>query len=85
MLKDGYTIPIVAVKDDNNNAHILNFSTGKHVKVDLFKLIPKELLKTHRRYYQSLIMGYLKKKENQSDIPCIPFVLKMLILNFYSL
>ena len=85
MLKYGYTIPILAVKDDNNNAHILNFETGKHVKVDLFKLIPKELLKTHRRYYKSLIMGYLKEKENQSDIPCIPFVLKMLILNFYSL
>ena len=73
------------VKDGNNYAHILNFLSGKHVKVDLFKLIPKELLKSHREYYQPLIMGYLREKENDNDIPCIPFVLKTIILKFFSL
>ena len=71
------------IKDGQNNAHILNYA-GKHVKVDLYKLIPKELLKSHREYYQPLIIGYLREKENENDISCIPFVLKTIILKFFA-
>ena len=76
---------IYTYKDGYDNAHILKFSSGKHVKVDLYKLIPNDLIVSHREYYKPLIMGYLRYQENQNDIQCIPFVLKTIILNFYPL
>ena len=47
--------------------------------------MPNELLESHREYYQPLIMGYLREKENQNDFPCIPVVLKTIILKFFAL
>ena len=73
------------VKAGNNYAHILNFASGDHIKIDLHKLMPKGLLKSHREYYQPLIMGYLREKENENNISCIPFVLKTIILKFFAL
>ena len=73
------------IKDGNNDTHILNFGSGKHLKVDLLKLVPNELLKSHQKYYQPLIMGYLREEENENDIPCIPVALKTLILKFFPL
>ena len=81
-----YDNPHVFVfKDGNHNAHILNFGTGAHVKVDLYKLIPNALLNSHRKYYQPLIMGYLREMENENNIPCIPVVLKTVILKCFAL
>ena len=74
-----------AIKNGDNNVHIINFGSGKHVQADLFKLIPTELLQSHRRHYQSLIMGYLREIENENNIPCIAFVLKTLIVKFFPL
>ena len=76
---------VFVIKDGNHNAHILHFGSGAHVKVDLYKLIPKELLKSHRKHYQPLIMGYLREEENESNISCIPAVLKTIILTFFAL
>ena len=76
---------VFVIKDGNHNAHILNFGTGAHVKVDLYKLIPNELLRSHRKYYRPLIMGYLREEENENNIPCIPVVLKTIILEFFAL
>ena len=73
------------IKDGNDYAHILDIKSRKHVKIDLYKLIPNEILKSHRKYYQALIVGYLRERENENDIPCIPFVLKTLILEFFAL
>ena len=93
LYKSQYKVPEIfadsfsrfVVKDGNNNAHIINYETGQHVKVDLFNLIPNELLKSHQKYYQPLIMGYLREKENENNMPCIPFALKTLILKFFPL
>ena len=71
-----------AIKRGDDYVHIINFESGKHVKADLYQLVPKELLKSHRRYYQPLIIGYLKAEEKQNEIPCIPLVLKTFILKF---
>ena len=73
------------IQDDHNNAHIFDLSSGKHVQVDLFELIPRELLQSHRKYFQSLVIGYLRERENENNISCIPFVLKTLILKFLPL
>ena len=59
--------------------------SGKHIKADLHALIPNELLKSHRKYYQPLIMGYLREEENENNIPCVPFVLKTTILKLFAL
>ena len=69
---------IYVVKDSNNNAHILDFVSGKHIKIDLFELIPNELIKAHEAFYEPLVMGYSKKTN-------LPVVLKKLILKFYPL
>ena len=74
-----------AIKDGDDCVHIMNFETRKHVKANLYQLVPKALLKSHRNYYQPLIMGYLRTEENQINIPCIPLVLKTLILDFFAL
>ena len=77
--------PQIFIIKNENNAHILNFGTGKHIKVDLYKLLPMGLLNSHRKYYQPLIIGYLKEQENENNIQCIPCVLKIMILKFYPL
>ena len=69
---------LYVIKDSNNNAHILDFVSGKHIKIDLFELIPNELIKAHEAFYEPLVMGYSKKTN-------LPIVLKKLILKFYPL
>ena len=84
-MKYGGNRTVFVMKDGNNYAHILKFTSGKHVKVDLYKLIPSELLKSHRNYYQPLIMGYLRREENGNHIVCIPVVLKTIVLQYFAL
>eukprot|EP01084_Bolivina_argentea_P292657 503168_1 len=67
------------------DAHLLDFDQSKHFKVSLFDLMPTELVMVHRKYYNKLIMGYLRERENQSLIPIMPHVLKVLILNFFQM
>ena len=69
---------LYVIKDSNNNAHILDFVSGKHIKIDIFELIPNELKKAHKAFYEPLVMGYSKKTN-------LPIVLKKLILKFYPL
>ena len=69
---------LYVIKDSNNNAHILDFVSGKHIKIDIFELIPNELKKAHEAFYGPLVMGYSKKTN-------LPIVLKKLILKFYPL
>ena len=69
---------LYVIKDSNNNAHILDFVSGKHIKIDLFELIPNELKKAHEAFYEPLVMGYSKKTN-------LPIVLKKMIVKFYPL
>lgn len=72
------------MNDTDNNGHIINFQEGKHIKVDLYKLIPNEILKSHRKYYGPLIMGYLREKENEYNMNIAEY-LKRIFLMYYTL
>ncbi len=69
----------------NDSAHIIDFKNNIHFKVCLFNLIPNEIILSHRKLFHPLIIGYLKEKEKQLSLQTIPYVLKILILNYYQL
>ena len=77
-----FNIHVIKVR---NHAHILDTYDGCNVKVDLYDIIPDEMIKSHRNFHKSLIVGYLKKQENELNLQHIPIPLKMLILSFLPL
>ena len=73
-----------AIKDKDDYVHIVDFISQIHIKVDLYKLIPDELRKSHCDFYEPLIMGYFREIEHdKKDIVPLPLVLKTLIVQFY--
>ena len=81
-----YRYNIYAMKDNNNNVHIINFIFGEKYIFNLHNLIPKEIITLHRKYYTPLIIGYIKQEENKNNfLSNIPYVLKQLILYYFPL
>ena len=74
-------------KDENNNAHLLRLSDDKpfHFRIDLYELIPKDILEINVKDYNPLVVGYCKMCQKNDKIPFIPLYLKKLILQFYPL
>eukprot|EP01084_Bolivina_argentea_P075126 136213_1 len=52
----------IFVVQNNYSAHFIYFYNKIHYKVCLFDLIPKEIVISHRKYYNGLIMGYLREQ-----------------------
>lgn len=75
----------IHVIKNGNHAHILDTYDGCNVKVDLYDIIPHQMIQSHRNYHKPLVVGYLKKEEKELNIQYIPIPLKMLILTFLPL
>ncbi len=69
----------------NNNVHLMDFYNKIHFKVDIFKIIPNEIIICHRKHFKPLIMGYIRQNENDLPLQSIPFPLQMLILTYFPL
>eukprot|EP01084_Bolivina_argentea_P277891 474593_1 len=73
LVKTKYNVPkftmckwnIYVFKDSDNYGRIVNFKSGEHYKISLFDLIPKEVIKSHRKHYEPLIIGYIKEQEKK--------------------
>eukprot|EP01083_Nonionella_stella_P051498 136745_1 len=74
-----------SLKTKCNDIHIVDCNDNNRFKISLHDLIPKALIRTHRKRYDPLITGYIKEQETQLTIPSVPFVLKQLILNLFPL
>ena len=69
----------------NNNIHVLDFCNQNHFTVNLHDLLPKEIIESRRKYYNPLVIGFIKEQENQNLISTIPSVLKQLIAYYFPL
>jgi len=69
----------------NNNIHIIDFKNNIHSKVNIFDIIPRDIIIYYRKHFQVLIMGYLRENENKFSLQSIPHVLKILMLNYFPL
>ncbi len=47
----------------NDYGHIIDFDKGIHFKVCLFDLIPNGIILSHRKFWKTLIMGYVTTKQ----------------------
>ena len=88
--KSKYCVPHIfcefcyVLKWKNYCLHIIDFRYGTHYKVDMYCLIPSELIKKCEIRYEPLIFGYIRKFEGENMI-VIPYVLKKCIFNCYPL
>ena len=69
----------------DDNIHVLDFCKQNHSTVNLHDLLPKELIKSRRKHYNPLVIGFIREQENKNLIPTIPFVLKQLIAYYFPL
>ncbi len=69
----------------NDNIHIMDFEFSIHFKVNVFNIIPCEIIVSHRKHFKPLIMQYVREKENDFSLQPIPLVLKLVILNYFQL
>ncbi len=69
----------------NINLHIINFYNKIHFKVNIFDIMPREIIQSNRTFYKPLIIGYIKQKEKELLLQSIPFPLKMIILTYFQL
>ena len=87
-LIDEYNKSKVCIINDNDNfIHLMNVKENNnkyHVKVSLYDLLPKEVIKAYRNYHDALVIGYIKENESNFDIN-IPFTLKKMILKHLPL
>lgn len=59
-----------AIKTNNDDyIHLIQFITRKHFKINLYKLIPKRIMKKYSKYYNALVFGYCKKISLTLTIP----------------
>eukprot|EP01084_Bolivina_argentea_P189505 325879_1 len=94
LIKTKYNTPILdlytaeniyVMKDSDNYGYIVNFKSGKRYKFNVYDIIPKQVIKLHRKHYELLIIGFVKQQENELNMIRIPYVLKQLILLFFPL
>eukprot|EP01084_Bolivina_argentea_P150922 263493_1 len=78
------TMNCYVIKMDTN-AHIIDFHKNINSKVNIYDLIPREMMISRRKYYKPLIMGYVRQTENKLSLHAIPLTLQMLILNYFQL
>ena len=69
----------------DNNIHVLDFYNQDHFVVNFHDLLPKELVKSRRKHYNALVVGFIKDQEKKNLISTIPFVLKQLIAYYFPL
>ena len=85
----GYTKDSYAIKDDDNNLHLINFGANKknryHFKASLFDLIPTEIVKLNRKRCELLIIGFVKEFERKHKPIFVPMYLKKLIVKVYPI
>ena len=62
----------------NNDIHLINFITTEHYKIDLYHLIPTQIIKKYSKYYNPLVFGYCKDKSIN-----IPHYLIKLIFKYF--
>lgn len=62
------------------NDNMAHFIGEKYYKWSINKMIPQEIKDEN----DLLVMGYIKKTENQNQFSIVPIPIKILILKFYS-
>ncbi len=67
------------------NIHFMCFVNGTHFTANIFDIIPAEIIISHRKHFEHLIIGYIRNKVNKLSLQSIPLTLQMLILNFFQL
>eukprot|EP01084_Bolivina_argentea_P043043 79331_1 len=73
------------IKNNNNDIHILDFHTQNNFSINMYDLLPNDLIKLRRKEYEVLIIGYIRQKENELMFQNMPLVLKQLILLYFPL
>ena len=68
-----------------NDAHLIDFFNKYHFKINLYKIIPNEVIQTHREYHRASIMNYIRNTERKNALYPLPFALKTLIVNMFPL
>eukprot|EP01084_Bolivina_argentea_P103433 185261_1 len=77
---------VYAFQTDDQQAHIIDFSNNIHIKINLYNIIPNEMIISHRKYYKTVIMGYIRDCENKLSLfQPIAHVIKILTLNYFQL
>ena len=71
------------VKDKDNYIHL--FYAPFHFKMNLYHLIPDEILKINQRDRDLLVIGYCKQSEKNDKLQFIPNYLKQLIVKLYPM
>eukprot|EP01084_Bolivina_argentea_P257621 434070_1 len=92
--KSEYSVPndwktssynLYAMKKDNE-IYIFNFKKGISFQINIYDIIPREIIISNRRHFKSLIMGYIREKERELSFQkSVPPELKMIILNYFPL
>ena len=68
-----------------DNVHLIDFFSKYHFKIDLYDLTPFQVIKSHRKYYKSFILDYLRNKQRKNGLIPLPFALKILIVQYFPL
>eukprot|EP01084_Bolivina_argentea_P306770 530157_1 len=63
------------IKDNSNWIHFISFYDQFHIKAPLKQLLPKEMIQCYKKYYIPLIMGYIRKIEQNQSVPTLTIVL----------
>ena len=63
--------------NNDDDIHLMQFITGKHFKINLYKLIPTKIMKKYSKYHNKLVFGYCRKNSLT-----IPVCLMTLIYNY---
>eukprot|EP01084_Bolivina_argentea_P127623 225659_1 len=71
IIPEGLTLCSYFIKDNNDDIHILSTQQKRHFKINIHQLIPMEMYMIRRKYYEPLVIGFIKQKENTHLIPTI--------------
>ncbi len=69
----------------DTNIHIIDWYWNTNFKVNIYNIIPREIIISHRTHFKPLIMGYVREKESDLSLQSIPLPLKMVILYYFQL
>ena len=84
-----------AIKDNQNNVHLLHLNRyfiertkedkTYHFKVSLSDLIPSKISEINQKEFETVVIGYCRRCENEEKLPFIPDYIQQLILRFYTI
>ena len=81
MYSYGNTFFEYKTKDDF--IHLVEIYEGIHYKMYLYDLLSNKMIQSVLKYYQPLIVGYVKRMEKANITQHIPLYLKKIILGYY--